>query len=78
MDRYDYYNEGFKYLDERYDSITDEENTLLYALRRWVDADQIMTVIPFENVEVFPGMVDKYSTDEEIIRCVKALVKAIG
>lgn len=72
----DYTGEGFYYLDERYHELKGEY-PLVNAIGRWRDADQIMSVVPFENIEVFPGCKEKYSTDEEIVRCVKALLKVL-
>lgn len=73
----DYDKEGFHYLDIKHRDI---EGTLplINACIRWKDSDKMLYVVPFEIVEVFPGMKEKYSTDEEIIKAVKALKKAIG
>lgn len=74
----DYIAEGFEYLDERYVEILPEEGMpLVRAMIRWIDADIPKTVVQFKPLEVFPGMKEKYSTDEEIIRCVKALLKEL-
>lgn len=77
-----YKAEGFEYLDSNYNRITNalyykDSSPLFEATKRWTKADIPMTVVPFEIKEVFPGMEEKYSTDEEIIRCVKALVKVL-
>lgn len=76
----DYEYEGFEFLDDRYVKIVGSDDTypLLDAFDRWQESDQILTVVPFEIIEVFPGMKVKYNKDEEIRRCVKALVKVIG
>ena len=73
-----YVEEGFEYLDDKHTKITYCIPVLAEVFMRWKKKDDIMTVVPFMALEVFPGMKDKYTTDEEIIRCVKALVKAIG
>ena len=73
-----YVAEGFEYLDDRYEEIfPDEGLPLVRAYLRWHDADISMTVVPFEIKEVFPGMMAKYSSDEEIMRCVKDFVKVL-
>lgn len=79
MPEADYDNEGFAFLDQIYNSIETETDVspLYSAFIKWQEANQIMTVVPFEIKEVFPKMKEKYSTDEEIIRCVKALVKVL-
>lgn len=82
MESKEYFDEGFKHLDDEYSRITENNlisgHPLIIAFERWIDKNQILTVIPFKVIEVFPGIKEKYSTDEEIIRCVKALVRAIG
>ena len=85
--------EGFRYLDEQWVRINDwklpeklsieslknyENLPLIKATYRWINSNQILTVVPFKVIEVFPGMEAKYTTEEEIVRCVKALQKAIG
>lgn len=72
----DYDNEGFHYLDLRHRDIKGTL-PLIKACIRWKDSDQMLTVVPFMIIEVFPGMKEKYSTDEEVVRCVKALVEAL-
>jgi len=75
----DYTKEGFCYLDVAYDIITDAKNQLLQdTFNSWKEQDITLSVVPFEILEIFPGMKDKYTTDEEIIKAVKALQKAIG
>ena len=75
-----YKAEGFEYLDDRNNEIigstTGYRHLHLIAMK-WASSNKIMTVVPFKIVEVFPGMKEKYTTDEEIIRCVKALVRAL-
>ena len=72
-----YIKEGFEFLDLCYYDST-YTMPLKDVFERWRNKNEILTVVPFEIVEVFPGMLEKYSTDDEIIRCVKALVKVIG
>lgn len=72
----DYTGEGFHYLDGQYSELRNEF-PLIPAFERWRQADLLLTVVPFDVIEVFPEMKDKYSTDEEIIRCVKALVREL-
>lgn len=71
--------EGFDYLDSRYMNITDyhEPCPLMLATGRWILSDLLYTVVPFEVLEVFPGMQEKYSTDEMIKKAVKALLKEL-
>ena len=72
-----YEAEGFQYLDNKHS----EKNwgcPLFDSTQNWIKADLLVAVVPFKIVEVFPGIKEKYTTDEEIIRCVKALVRAIG
>lgn len=73
----DYVMEGFAYMDNEYLRIA-IETPLEKAMRSWQYRNELMTVVPFKILEVFPGMRKKYTTDDEIKRCVKALVKAIG
>lgn len=73
----DYYNEGFGYLDHKV-ARSIYEAQLGSTFINWKIKDEILTVVPFKILEVFPGMFDKYTSDEEITRCVKALRKAIG
>ena len=70
--------EGFNYLDTRYHEITKKGFPLDEIFQNWRRQDITLTVVPFKILEVFPGMKSKYTTDKEIIRCVKALVKAIA
>lgn len=72
----DYVDEGFKYLDGEFHRIAND-TPLVLAFESWHNKDQTLTVVPFKVIEVFPGMKEKYSTDKEIIRCVKALVRAL-
>lgn len=65
-----YEAEGFKYLDG-------DKTTLLDATVGWINSGGIYTVVPFEIIEVFPTCKERYTTDEEIVRCVKALVKVL-
>jgi hypothetical protein len=75
----DYIAEGFSYMDSEFAELDDSDLLPLYcAMKDWQQKDQMVTVVPFKIVEVFPGMLEKYTTDDEIRRCVKALVKAIG
>jgi len=75
----DYIAEGFSYMDSEFAELDDSDLLPLYcAMKDWQEKDQMVTVVPFKIVEVFPGMREKYTTDDEIRRCVKALVKAIG
>ena len=70
--------EGFEYLCDRWEELNPGKDCpLVLAFVRWCEADIIMTVIPFDTIEIFPGMKDKYSTDEEIVKAVKALVEAL-
>ena len=68
----DYKKEGFFFLEAE----TGNEE-LWDAFVRWESSGQILTVVPFEVREVFPGMKKKYSTNDEIIKCVKALVREL-
>lgn len=72
----DYTGEGFHYLDGRYSELRNEF-PLIPAFERWRQAALLLAVVPSKIVEVFPSMKEKYTTDEEIIRCVKALVRAL-
>lgn len=74
----EYTNEGFYYLDTEYNDCTHRGRPLEDAFKSWRNKQVILTVVPFETLEIFPGMESKYSTDKEIIRCVKALVRVIG
>ena len=74
----DYVAEGFKYLDEEYSKHHHLDRPLMIVIDKWRESCGVFSVVPFKIVEVFPGMEKKYTTDEEIIRCVKALEKAIG
>lgn len=74
----EYIAEGFEYLDGKYESIVDDIDSLANTIEDWADKNRILTVIPFKVIEIFPGMLERYTTDSEIIRCVKALRKAIG
>ena len=79
MSEDEYQNEGFDYLDTMFGELSDGYMIPLFsALQDWRNKAEIMTVVPFRVIEVFPGQMAKYTTDEEIKRCVKALVKAIG
>lgn len=78
MNDINYIWEGFRYLDARHSVIVPLSRPLLCILDSWRRRAEIMTVVPFKILEVFPGMAPKYSTDDEIKRCVKALVRAIG
>ena len=73
----DYDMEGFLELDTKYYEI---ERTMPVkdAMLSWKRRNELLTVVPFKILEVFPGMEAKYTTDNEIIRCGKALRKAIG
>jgi len=75
-----YHAEGFAYLDDGCDRSTDFKtmSTLYSKLWDWINSNQTLTVVPFKIIEVFPGMKTKYTTDKEIVRCVKALARAIG
>jgi len=73
----DYYHEGFHYLDERYYE-SHEEWPLKPLFMDWRRKDQILTVIRFSIVEIFPGVFNTYATDDEVERCVKALLKAFA
>jgi len=72
-----YEPEGFKWLDEYYEKIMIRTSGLVGSTHRWISSNIPMTVVEFEILEVFPGVKEKYSTDEEIIRCVKALLKEL-
>ncbi|MHA1137987.1 MAG: hypothetical protein ACTSSE_16020 [Candidatus Thorarchaeota archaeon] len=75
----DYRYEGFEYLDQQNKRITGEEFLLRKTFDVWrFDNISYLSVVPFEILEVFPGMLERYTTDEEIIKAVKALQKAIG
>jgi len=85
MTETDYVGEGFQYLDIEYCEIitgkphlTEKIYPLIETFNTWARRGNMMTVVPFKIIEVFPGIEDKYTTDKEIIRCVKALKKAIG
>ena len=84
MGHNDYIAEGFRYMDNELGVIPNANTIyetgfpLLDAFTRWKQRAEIMIVVPFKIIEVFPGMEDKYTTPEEIKRCVKALQKAIG
>lgn len=69
----DYAREGFEYLDQQ--AGTEE---LWEAFVRWGSSTYEMTVVPFKILEVFPGMQEMYSTEEEIRKAINALVEAIG
>jgi len=73
----DYYLEGFHYLDERYHQVHDEW-PLKSVFRDWRKKDQILTVIDFRIIDVFPTVFNRYTTVDEIERCVKALTKALA
>lgn len=74
MMTYDQYiKEGFRYLD-----VKTGNSNLKQVFERWQRKNEILSVIQFQIIEVFPGMKKKYTTDKEIVRCVKALAKAIG
>ena len=81
-----YQAEGFEFLDNRYLNIKGnpiigmdsyEGKPLLKKTIQWLNNDEPMIVVPFEIIEVFPNCKEKYSTDEEIVRCVKALVREL-
>lgn len=73
-----YAAEGFQFLDRRYREITDDVTMPLYRKTMdWIMANQELSVVPFEIVEVFPQMQKKYSTDDMIIRSVKNLLEAL-
>lgn len=75
----EYTREGFSYMDDEIIRITGEaDRPLLDATLGWKKRNEILSVVPFEVIEVFPGMEDKYTTDEQIKRCIKALEKAIA
>lgn len=74
----DYVGEGFDYLDREYQECTHNGKPLVEAIIKWIDKEEILTVVQFKILEIFPGMKIKYNKDEEIVRCVKALVKVIG
>lgn len=78
MGNNEYHAEGFAYLDNNYKLHPRNEFTMHNVLDAWKRKAEIRTVVPFKILEVFPGMVTKYTTDDEIKRCVKALVRAIG
>jgi hypothetical protein len=73
----DYLNEGFQYLDKEYYRIT-KDMPLAESFANWKRRAEWMTVVPFKVLEVFPTCKERYTTDDEIKRCVKALVRAIG
>ncbi|MDD5010254.1 MAG: hypothetical protein PHC68_17875 [Syntrophorhabdaceae bacterium] len=77
MNNIDYEHEGFAFMDKEYYRIK-KDMPLNLAMANWKRRNEIMTVVPFNILEVFPGMKEKYTTDDEIARCVKALVRAIG
>ena len=77
MDSDDYVKEGFQYMDGQFWKVN-KYFPLVNAFNSWKRRGDWMTVVPFKVIEVFPGQMAKYTTDEEIKRCVKALVKAIG
>lgn len=68
----DYVREGFEFLDRKYG-----KKVLWDAFIRWEQSRQILTVVPFEVLEVFPGMQKKYSTDDEIVKVVNALLREL-
>jgi len=74
-----YKAEGFEYLDDRYMEITDyhEPCPLMNATGVWILNNTTHTVVPFDILEVFSTMKDKYSTDEIIVKCVKALLREL-
>jgi len=74
----DYVAEGFAYIDEMLWEMGDESKPLENLFFYWQRSDQYLSVIKFKTLEVFPMMEDKYTTDEEIVRCVKALRKAFA
>jgi len=74
-----YPNNWFEYLDDRYMEITDyhEPCPLMNATGVWILNNTTHTVVPFDILEVFSTMKDKYSTDEIIVKCVKALLREL-
>lgn len=73
-----YIAEGFAYLDKRWGEITDDVTMPLYMkAMNWIIDNQELWVVPFEIIEVFPGMRERFSTDEEIIRCVDKLIEVL-
>ena len=78
MTNEDYTLEGFEYLDEEYEKRTHGGHQLVNTFNSWVEQNKTLSVVPFEIIEIFPGMMEKYTTDEEIIKAVKALQRAIG
>jgi len=78
MEEHEYDDEGFYYLDSRHKEIMGGKYVLVDLFDSWRESRDVFTVIRFKTLEVFPGMKDKYTTDEEIIRCVKALRKAFA
>lgn len=79
LDWPDYINEGFHYLDREFIRINHKDYSPLEdVMDTWRRKDELLTVVPFRVIEIFPGMMDKYTSDSEIKRCVKALVRVIG
>lgn len=88
-----YKAEGFHYLDGQWarinnwklpktlsiESMKDFKSLpLIEATHRWMNSNVLMTVVPFKVNEVFPCMKDKFTTDDQIKKSVKALVRAIA
>jgi len=70
-----YVDEGFKFLDDQYNPI----GRPLYDLtKKWIKDNLEYWVLEIEPTEILPGMVEKYSTEDEISRCVHALIKQFG
>lgn len=72
-----YEAEGFQYLDEQYSSIMQTPSPLYDITVRWINNDTEHWVVPFEIIEVFPEMKDKFNQKEEIVRCVNKLIEVI-
>lgn len=73
-----YRMEGFRFLDTAYNKIRPlPMKPLREVTKRWIEEDGWMWRLPFEIVEIYPGMQAKYSTDKEIIRCVEKLIEVL-